>query len=182
MTNYFAMPYKDYLLTEHWWEMSEERKRIDGNKCHKCGSTDRLEVHHVRYVDEFGGSLLGREDPEMDLMTLCHACHERVSQPVPEGNYDFTVINAELIDNGERLKVSLSVNYDGFPHNFTECMKCENSSYSRIARFGKSLGLMPGERLVPSDLIGLKGRAHVEVKNPQKYNQNNVTKFFIKEV
>lgn len=181
MTNYSALPYRDYLLTEHWWRVSEERKYIDGNRCAKCGSTDRLEVHHLRYVDEFGGSLRGHEDPKLDLITLCRSCHEKVSQPVPEGPYDFTVIGAELMDDGERLKATLSVDYGGIAHSFVELMRCDDDDFTKIARFKKSIGLRPGEPLHPEDIIGLKGRAHVGVKDPQRYNQNNVINFFLKE-
>lgn len=164
-------------MTEHWWRVSEERKRIDGNKCAKCGSADRLEVHHLHYVDEYGDSLRGRENPELDLITLCHSCHEKVSRPVPKGAYDFTVIGAEFIDEGERLKVTMTVDYDGVPHPFVETMKHDY----KFECFKKSIGLRQNERLLPSDIIGLKGRAHIGVKDPLRYNQNNVINFFLKE-
>ena len=181
MINYFDLPYRDYLLTEHWWQVSEERKTIDGYKCALCGSTDRLEVHHLHYVDEFGNSLLGWENPQLDLITLCRSCHERVSQPVPEGKYDFTVIGAELVDGAERLKVSLSVDYEGLAHTFVEYMRCDGGDFNKITLFKKSIGVRLGEPLRPSDLIGLTGRAYIYVKDPQKYNQNNVKNFFLKE-
>ncbi len=42
----------------------------DGHACTRCGSTDRLKIHHITPV-QHGGT----DDPE-NLTTLCHACHE----------------------------------------------------------------------------------------------------------
>lgn len=56
-------------LTQHirW---ARAIKRRDGNQCQRCGSTDRLEAHHLNGV----GSPAG--------VTLCHDCHAQVDQYV----------------------------------------------------------------------------------------------------
>lgn len=42
----------------------------DGNTCARCGSTDRLAVHHLtRRAD-------GGTDTPTNLLTLCHDCHQ----------------------------------------------------------------------------------------------------------
>lgn len=62
------MKYSDYLLTDHWKELSNKRKSIDGYKCTVCGSTENLNVHHKTYKN------IGNEDID-DVITLCHECH-----------------------------------------------------------------------------------------------------------
>ncbi|MBY8995220.1 MAG: hypothetical protein KGD59_11760 [Candidatus Heimdallarchaeota archaeon] len=43
-----------------------------GNKCEKCGSTEKLHVHHKK----------GRDDIlDKDLEVLCQKCHMTKSQP-----------------------------------------------------------------------------------------------------
>jgi len=64
------MEYDDYLNTDWWKAIRLERIRLDDMKCHDCGSSMNLNVHHVSY------ERLGREDMA-DLVTLCKACHKR---------------------------------------------------------------------------------------------------------
>ena len=54
---------------EAWQEYIKIRPIIlkrDNHKCLKCGSSHRLDVHHVNAVDD--------NKPE-NLQTLCHKCH-----------------------------------------------------------------------------------------------------------
>lgn len=44
-------------------------KKRDGNRCVRCGATDRLQVHHVIPVSA-GGS-----HDDSNLVTLCNNCH-----------------------------------------------------------------------------------------------------------
>lgn len=63
------MKYEDYLQSDSWKDISNKRKNIDGNKCFCCGSSERLQVHHVRYPQNWF-------DTETDdLRTLCKDCH-----------------------------------------------------------------------------------------------------------
>ena len=65
--------HEEYLQSEWWKKMREERLKIDGYKCAWCGTTnqDKLRVHHETYV------YLGCEDVE-DLITLCDDCHGKL--------------------------------------------------------------------------------------------------------
>ena len=38
-------------------------------RCQSCGSTAKLEVHHMQLRSQLG------EDSEKNLITLCHQCH-----------------------------------------------------------------------------------------------------------
>ena len=65
------MTYEQYLRSPEWRRKREQRLRLDGYVCQKCGKTSkeyRLEVHHLTY------ERLGHERME-DLQTLCVLCH-----------------------------------------------------------------------------------------------------------
>ncbi len=55
--------------TDNWTYLSREVKSRDGNRCSLCGSTDRLEVHHIIPLSK-GGS-----NSKRNLITLCYSCH-----------------------------------------------------------------------------------------------------------
>lgn len=42
--------------------------------CEKCGTRSRLELHHLRYFDDFGNPIEGSETVG-DLIALCRECH-----------------------------------------------------------------------------------------------------------
>ena len=44
----------------------------DGWKCQLCGSSDRLQVHHIRPRSRLGG------DIDENLVTLCADCHGNI--------------------------------------------------------------------------------------------------------
>ncbi len=59
--------YSKYLHTKEW--VSKRNKIREERKCCElCGSTDKLQVHHLTYEN------LGNEKDE-DLMLLCENCH-----------------------------------------------------------------------------------------------------------
>jgi 5-methylcytosine-specific restriction protein A len=54
-----------------WQAVRAQAMQRDGNRCTRCSSTDRLNVHHVKTV---------REAPALrlvlgNLQTLCASCH-----------------------------------------------------------------------------------------------------------
>lgn len=56
-------------VPKYMW--AKEVKRLDGNKCVFCGSTDKLEAHHIM-------QRATNPEDETDLengITLCHRCH-----------------------------------------------------------------------------------------------------------
>ena len=60
--------YADYLKSPHWKAKRKEALEYHGRKCHDCGATQGLEVHHLTYKG------LGREKMR-DLQVLCGDCH-----------------------------------------------------------------------------------------------------------
>lgn len=64
--------YREYLKTPQWKIKRGKRLDIDGHACVLCRSTEHLEVHHLSY-DRLG------HEPLFDLRTLCHDCHEAVT-------------------------------------------------------------------------------------------------------
>jgi 5-methylcytosine-specific restriction endonuclease McrA len=57
-----------------WQKAREAAKRRDGNRCAACGSTENLEVHHIRSLAEGGD-----EFALSNLRTLCRDCHARTA-------------------------------------------------------------------------------------------------------
>jgi hypothetical protein len=64
--------YDKYMRSEAWREIRQQRVDMDGGKCVACHTTERLEVHHLHYQN------FGHEELR-DLITLCHSCHEKVT-------------------------------------------------------------------------------------------------------
>ena len=55
-----------------WQKAREAARRRDGNRCTACGSTENLEVHHIKSLAEGGD-----EFALSNLRTLCRDCHAR---------------------------------------------------------------------------------------------------------
>lgn len=95
-----SIQYSDYLLTEKWKGISKECKRLAGNKCSECGSTERLETHHTTYEN------IGNED-QCDLQCLCHNCHEiKHESDMKIKKSSDTPISFSMIGNGKTNRTS----------------------------------------------------------------------------
>ncbi len=70
------LSYVKYIRSGQWF-----RRRADFLKKHPncliCDSLEDQTVHHVRYRDDKGVSILGREK-DSDLRTLCSKCHDKI--------------------------------------------------------------------------------------------------------
>jgi 5-methylcytosine-specific restriction endonuclease McrA len=60
------------LSAEAYEDLRQLVLRRDGWRCQSCGSISNLEVHHQEFRSQ-GGS-----DSELNLITLCNACHKAV--------------------------------------------------------------------------------------------------------
>lgn len=50
-------------------EQMQIKKSMNEGMCHRCGATERLELHHMIPID------LGGTNDKRNLIILCHACH-----------------------------------------------------------------------------------------------------------
>lgn len=66
------MKYKLQLLTEEWKIKRLSILQRDKFKCRKCGSKNKLHVHHKIYEK----GLMAWEAENKNLITLCFLCHE----------------------------------------------------------------------------------------------------------
>ena len=66
-----VLNYEKYILSLQWRTSKPRQKTIslDNFSCRMCGSTYKLQVHHITYKN------LGKEELN-DLATLCSVCHE----------------------------------------------------------------------------------------------------------
>lgn len=85
---YRAIPYGDYLRTDHWRAIRMGAIDRSRGHCQLCGKTEQLHVHHNSYKN------LGEERPE-DLIVLCQGCHKKFHDNVTPAE------NAEKISGGE---------------------------------------------------------------------------------
>jgi hypothetical protein len=63
-----AMPYDEYLRTDHWRWMRRRALVAADERCQLCNAPNALEVHHRTYDRR------GREN-DADLTVLCGECH-----------------------------------------------------------------------------------------------------------
>ena len=96
------MTYQEYISGSYAWRKKrEERLKIDGNKCVRCGiSGVRLEIHHKTYERLFNEHM-------DDLETLCVPCHDVETNNSRKEKYSkrvhkpITYINQKPNYNGE---------------------------------------------------------------------------------
>lgn len=65
--------YEKFLQSDYWHQVRDWILARDDHTCQHCGSTTRLQVHHLTY-EHHGEEHLHPED----LLTLCRSCHEEV--------------------------------------------------------------------------------------------------------
>lgn len=65
-----AMPYAEYLRTDHWLTLRQRVLKRYKHRCQLCGNGSWLEVHHRSYEN------LGAEK-WADVVLLCSRCHRR---------------------------------------------------------------------------------------------------------
>lgn len=60
-----------YLKSPHWKFLSKIAYSTLGRVCKDCGSTKRLQLHHLNYDN------LWKEDIHRDLVVVCATCHAK---------------------------------------------------------------------------------------------------------
>ncbi len=75
--NAYKEKYREYLLSPEWRNKRKEVLIDRNNKCERCGSNNRLEVHHKTYERIFNEDL-------SDLELLCKPCHKKEHNIVEE--------------------------------------------------------------------------------------------------
>jgi 5-methylcytosine-specific restriction endonuclease McrA len=65
--------YREFLHTKYWIIVRKSVLKRDGSKCTMCGSTKKLNAHHLTYDHHYS-----ELEHLSDLITLCETCHKRV--------------------------------------------------------------------------------------------------------
>lgn len=81
--------YEIYMSSAAWFRTRKKKLQISGRWCNRCGSKDRLEVHHRNY------KRLGAERMS-DLEVLCRDCHDIEHGRVPLTKPNSPVESARL--------------------------------------------------------------------------------------
>ena len=72
------MSYREYLQSEYWRTRRQEFKSNTWLRCFICRNKEaKFNVHHKRYVDKIGASVLFKEK-HTDLRLLCESCHHKI--------------------------------------------------------------------------------------------------------
>lgn len=77
--------YEQYIKSDVWKQKRQQRLKIDAHECQTCCSTERLEVHHKHYRNF-------KNEQMADLITLCHDCHEAITNVFRSRKYEFFVM------------------------------------------------------------------------------------------
>lgn len=84
-----TLGYHAYMQSPEWLTMREKAFATLGRRCNRCGTTERLQVHHKSY------SRVGNEKLS-DLEVLCQRCHK--------GHHDLKAAIAERDPSGFTIK------------------------------------------------------------------------------
>ncbi len=95
------MKYAEYLKSSHWRELRQAKLAGAGRACNRCGSTDRIVVHHVRYRNLFDVELA-------DLEVLCQECHDRHHRDNPRPKQYQEHAKADANDERDKLRQRMS--------------------------------------------------------------------------
>lgn len=71
--------YQEYLKSDHWKELRRKKWK---NYCGICGSTERIETHHLNYKNLY-------DVETADLRRLCHRCHFLAHDLMKQGKIRF---------------------------------------------------------------------------------------------
>lgn len=67
------LSYSNQLSHPLWLKKREYILNKKGRKCSKCGSSQKLQVHHLKYI----WGRMAWEYKDKDLIVLCDFCHEK---------------------------------------------------------------------------------------------------------
>lgn len=68
------IPYDKQLKNPLWLKRRAQVLNNKGRRCSKCGSSQNLQVHHLKYI----WGRMAWEYKDKDLIVLCDSCHERI--------------------------------------------------------------------------------------------------------
>lgn len=85
-----------FLSSSFWIGLSRKKRLMVGNRCERCGSTDRIASHHRFYRDHWFDVELG------DLEVLCKTCHAREHGIAVEPVVRVSRTNGSLLTKGQK--------------------------------------------------------------------------------
>ena len=124
--------YHQLLKDGRWQRRRLEIMQRDDFKCRDCGTTDDLNVHHIRY-------LAGRKPWEYDdgdLITLCGKCHKKWHEEIEGMHYDCAKcqhFHQQYIFGDSERQIfeydGLCKQFGGVGCNFHEATTCESCAF-----------------------------------------------------
>ena len=131
--------YHQLLKDGRWQRRRLEIMQRDDFKCRECGTTDDLNVHHIRYLP--GHKPWEYDDG--DLITLCGKCHKAMHEEIEGMHYDCAKCqhyhNQYLFGDSERQIFEydgLCKEFGGVGCNFHEATMCESCAFQSGCKAG----------------------------------------------
>lgn len=68
-----SIPYDKQMKDKRWYAFRKKVFEVKGKRCEKCGSVNKLQVHHPKYKS---GRYAWEYDPSR-MVVLCRTCHAK---------------------------------------------------------------------------------------------------------
>jgi hypothetical protein len=114
------MNYNEQLKDPRWKSKAKQIKERDNYICQKCGTHQKLEVHHIRYLKD----TLYWDYPDSYLITLCRSCHQEETDDLKKLD---NKINSMLTSGLFAKEVMQKLNVSFHPRLDSENEGCLNS-------------------------------------------------------
>lgn len=146
----------NYYLNTPWWKSRKKAFLLSHPTCERCGSSENLQVHHLRYVDHNGIDVLYRETDD-DLATLCSECHHELHRLQDEAR-------AEIEAKKQQLQLELDALSAKYSDKFSDIIARTIAGYfgrNKIKRF-PHLAAKINDELKPTIWFNLNTSAYIK--------------------
>lgn len=133
--------YLDYLQSDRWAVVRNERLIKDNFRCAVCGSPEQLHVHHIFYPAEYGTETIN------DLITLCPICHGLVEKLKKEGRH---------CSKWQKYDFSMTVTVYAEQADIYDFMKRKLLPFGKIAVFYEDPTKSDGDFIKQTNLYGVR--------------------------
>lgn len=117
--------YNNYINSPEWKTVREDAFLLHGRFCAKCGSKNRLHVHHKTY------KRFTHERVDIDLIPLCESCHDKCHTFCKANNIDLWHGTERFIFGERRKKKHKS----GLSKRQRRRLKREQNRYRKYSQF-----------------------------------------------
>ena len=97
ITGEVVYSYRDYLKTDHWFELRGKCLERCGGICQQCGRYEATEIHHKTY-DHLGNESIS------ELLPLCSNCHAREHEDSEDRKLRIAIVSDRIKRETDEIK------------------------------------------------------------------------------